>query len=96
MVIPACEQDVPANPYRGEAAGGARHRARCARLHVVSVEKHPFSVESLRDLPNLEDLKASGLLDPRPVLTSIQGGVGELNKCRISYRSAGALSRATS
>jgi segregation and condensation protein B len=36
-----------------------------------------FGLESLRDLPNLEDLKASGLLDPRPVLTSIQGGVGE-------------------
>ena len=33
-------------------------------------------LESLRDLPNLEDLKASGLLDSRPVLTSIQGGVG--------------------
>jgi segregation and condensation protein B len=36
-----------------------------------------FGLESLRDLPNLEDLKASGLLDPRPVLTPIQGGVGE-------------------
>jgi segregation and condensation protein B len=36
-----------------------------------------FGLESLRDLPNLEDLKASGLLDPRPVLTSIQGGAGE-------------------
>ena len=35
-----------------------------------------FGLESLRDLPNLEDLKASGLLDSRPVLTSIQGGVG--------------------
>ena len=34
-----------------------------------------FGLESLRDLPNLEDLKASGLLDSRPVLTSIQGGV---------------------
>jgi segregation and condensation protein B len=37
-----------------------------------------FGLESLRDLPNLEDLKASGLLDSRPVLTSIQGGVGGL------------------
>jgi segregation and condensation protein B len=36
-----------------------------------------FGLESLRDLPNLEDLKASGLLDPRPVLTSIQGGASE-------------------
>jgi segregation and condensation protein B len=36
-----------------------------------------FGLESLRDLPNLEDLKASGLLDSRPVLTSIQGGVVE-------------------
>ena len=36
-----------------------------------------FGLESLRDLPNLEDLKASGLLDPRPVLTSIQGGMAE-------------------
>jgi segregation and condensation protein B len=35
-----------------------------------------FGLESLRDLPNLEDLKASGLLDSRPVLTSIQGGGG--------------------
>jgi segregation and condensation protein B len=35
-----------------------------------------FGLESLRDLPNLEDLKATGLLDSRPVLTSIQGGVG--------------------
>ena len=35
-----------------------------------------FGLESLRDLPNLEDLKASGLLDSRPVLTSIQGGAG--------------------
>jgi segregation and condensation protein B len=35
-----------------------------------------FGLESLRDLPNLEDLKASGLLDSRPVLASIQGGVG--------------------
>jgi segregation and condensation protein B len=35
-----------------------------------------FGLESLRDLPNLEDLKASGLLDSRPVLSSIQGGVG--------------------
>jgi len=34
-----------------------------------------FGLESLRDLPNLEDLKASGLLDARPVLTSIQGGI---------------------
>jgi segregation and condensation protein B len=34
-----------------------------------------FGLESLRDLPNLEDLKASGLLDSRPVLTSIQGGM---------------------
>ena len=25
-----------------------------------------FGLESLRDLPNLEDLKASGLLDSRP------------------------------
>jgi segregation and condensation protein B len=33
-----------------------------------------FGLESLRDLPNLDDLKASGLLDPRPVLTSIAGG----------------------
>ena len=34
-------------------------RARCARLHFVSVEKHPFSLESLRDLhahyPELQD-----------------------------------------
>jgi len=36
-----------------------------------------FGLESLRDLPNLEDLKASGLLDSRPVLTSIQGGMVE-------------------
>jgi segregation and condensation protein B len=36
-----------------------------------------FGLESLRDLPNLEDLKASGLLDSRPVLASIQGGVAE-------------------
>ena len=36
-----------------------------------------FGLESLRDLPNLEDLKASGLLDARPVLTSIQGGAAE-------------------
>jgi segregation and condensation protein B len=35
-----------------------------------------FGLESLRDLPNLEDLKASGLLDSRPVLASIQGGIG--------------------
>jgi segregation and condensation protein B len=33
-----------------------------------------FGLESLRDLPNLEELKASGLLDSRPVLTAIPGG----------------------
>jgi len=36
-----------------------------------------FGLETLRDLPNLEDLKASGLLDARPVLTTIQGGAAE-------------------
>ncbi|QQP87850.1 SMC-Scp complex subunit ScpB [Skermanella sp. TT6] len=35
-----------------------------------------FGLESLRDLPNLEDLKASGLLDSRPVLAAVGGGEG--------------------
>ncbi|UEM22792.1 SMC-Scp complex subunit ScpB [Skermanella mucosa] len=33
-----------------------------------------FGLESLRDLPNLEDLKASGLLDSRPVLAAVGNG----------------------
>ena len=50
-----------------------------------------FGLESLRDLPNLEDLKASGLLDPRPVLTSIQGGVGDRRGRRRFDTGAGKL-----
>ncbi len=30
-----------------------------------------FNLETLRDLPGLEELKASGLLDPRPVLSTL-------------------------
>jgi segregation and condensation protein B len=33
-----------------------------------------FGLESLRDLPAIEDLRAAGLLDTRPVLATISGG----------------------
>ncbi|MBP2316036.1 SMC-Scp complex subunit ScpB [Azospirillum soli] len=33
-----------------------------------------FGLESLRDLPGVEDLRAAGLLDSRPVLLGIAGG----------------------
>ncbi len=43
-----------------------------------------FGLNSLRDLPGVEDLRAAGLLDPRPVLTALRsdgkdggGGGGE-------------------
>lgn len=37
-----------------------------------------FGLESLRDLPGVEDLKTAGLLDPRPVLAATAGeGDGE-------------------
>lgn len=32
-----------------------------------------FGLESLRDLPGVDDLKAAGLLDPRPALASLPG-----------------------
>ncbi len=32
-----------------------------------------FSLASLRDLPGVDDLRAAGLLDPRPVLTVLRG-----------------------
>lgn len=32
-----------------------------------------FGLESLRDLPGVDDLKAAGLLDPRPAITSLPG-----------------------
>lgn len=32
-----------------------------------------FGLESIRDLPGIDDLKAAGLLDPRPALSSIPG-----------------------
>lgn len=32
-----------------------------------------FGLESIRDLPGIDDLKAAGLLDPRPALASIPG-----------------------
>jgi segregation and condensation protein B len=35
-----------------------------------------FGLESLRDLPSVEDLRAAGLLDSRPVLLGL-GGAGE-------------------
>ena len=36
-----------------------------------------FGLTSLRDLPGVEDLRAAGLLDARPVLASLRGGEGE-------------------
>jgi segregation and condensation protein B len=33
-----------------------------------------FGLASLRDLPGVEDLRAAGLLDARPVLAALQGG----------------------
>ncbi len=36
-----------------------------------------FGLESLRDLPGVEDLRAAGLLDSRPVLLGIAGGGAE-------------------
>ncbi|WP_207478540.1 SMC-Scp complex subunit ScpB [Arenibaculum pallidiluteum] len=33
-----------------------------------------FGLESLRDLPGVDELKAAGLLDSRPVLASVPGG----------------------
>ncbi|CAK0751263.1 segregation and condensation protein B [uncultured Gammaproteobacteria bacterium] len=35
-----------------------------------------FGLESLRDLPGVEDLRAAGLLDARPVLAALPGGPG--------------------
>ncbi len=35
-----------------------------------------FGLSSLRDLPGVEDLRAAGLLDPRPVLTALREGGG--------------------
>ncbi len=35
-----------------------------------------FGLASLRDLPGVEDLRAAGLLDPRPVLASLRGAAG--------------------
>jgi segregation and condensation protein B len=35
---------------------------------------HHFGLSGLRDLPGLEDLRAIGLLDARPVLAAIPGG----------------------
>ncbi len=36
-----------------------------------------FGLASLRDLPGVEDLRAAGLLDPRPVLAGLRGVPGE-------------------
>jgi segregation and condensation protein B len=36
-----------------------------------------FGLESLRDLPGVEELKAAGLLDSRPVLAAVPGGDAE-------------------
>ena len=36
-----------------------------------------FGLASLRDLPGVEDLRAAGLLDARPVLASLRGADGE-------------------
>ncbi len=36
-----------------------------------------FSLESIMDLPGMDDLKASGLLDRRPAIEAIPSGVGE-------------------
>ena len=36
-----------------------------------------FGLASLRDLPGVEDLRAAGLLDPRPVLAALRGAAGE-------------------
>jgi segregation and condensation protein B len=36
-----------------------------------------FGLNSLRDLPGVEDLRAAGLLDARPVLTALRGGGGK-------------------
>lgn len=35
-----------------------------------------FGLENLRDLPGLEDLRAAGLLDSRPVLYGVSAGAG--------------------
>ncbi|MEI6985692.1 MAG: SMC-Scp complex subunit ScpB [Rhodospirillaceae bacterium] len=39
-----------------------------------------FSLTSLRDLPGVEDLRAAGLLDARPVLTALRGGADKTNE----------------
>lgn len=36
-----------------------------------------FGLHSLDDLPGVEELRASGLLDPRPALRALQGGDGD-------------------
>ncbi len=38
---------------------------------------HHFGLPDLRDLPGLEDLRAIGMLDARPVLAAIPGGGGD-------------------
>jgi segregation and condensation protein B len=38
---------------------------------------HHFGLPDLRDLPGLEDLRAIGMLDARPVLAAIPGAGGE-------------------
>ncbi|PWC52831.1 SMC-Scp complex subunit ScpB [Azospirillum sp. TSO22-1] len=36
-----------------------------------------FGLETLRDLPGVDDLRAAGLLDSRPVLYGVSAGVGD-------------------
>ena len=36
-----------------------------------------FGLETLRDLPGVDDLRAAGLLDSRPVLYGVSGGTGD-------------------
>jgi len=36
-----------------------------------------FGLETLRDLPGVDDLRAAGLLDSRPVLYGVSGGAGD-------------------
>ena len=38
-----------------------------------------FGLDSLRDLPNIDELKAAGLLDARPASTMGEGAPGELS-----------------
>ena len=45
--------------------------------HTTSDFLSHFNLESLKDLPGLDELKAAGMLDPRPVMTQLPRSTDE-------------------